>query len=203
MNARLGERFRSSSSASAGAPFLVAVSTISARSFPLSTNGAAAFTASTSSNSGVSTSPSFVVQLVFARKSICCSFTSSAPRGNRAFAAAGSDVSTSEGNTASWLAAALGAAHPAKRSAASVSREEREERDADVNALSPSFSAPASGCPLAVRGSARSASATPASRALVPIAANASSPTGVSVSPASPPRKYALAPSASARSRCR
>ena len=42
-----------------------AVRSINPRSFPFRTNGAAAFTASTSNSSEVSTSPSFVVQLVF------------------------------------------------------------------------------------------------------------------------------------------
>ena len=192
MNPRLGARARSAASASAGAPSEVAVAAINARSFPLSTNGAAAFTASTSSSSGVSTSPSFDVQLVFTRKSICCSFTSSAPRGKRRADASASkeDVSASEGNTASWLAAALGDSHPVAPAASrnSVSSRFRESTSRLARGFLKSTGS---------TGSASDASATPASRALVPIESKTSSP-----EPSSP-RARARAPSASARSRCR
>ena len=81
---------------------------INGRSLPFSTKGAAAFTASTSSNSGVSISPSFIVHEFFVLKSTCCPLTSSAPSGKCSL-----DSSASDAISWSCDIAAEGAIHPA------------------------------------------------------------------------------------------
>ena len=63
----------------------IAVRFMSARNLPFKTNGAAAFTASTSSSSGVSISPSFIVHEFCVRKSTCCPLTSKTFSGKTAF----------------------------------------------------------------------------------------------------------------------
>eukprot|EP00982_Pelagococcus_subviridis_P013619 31267-Pelagococcus_subviridis.AAC.5 len=116
---------------------IAAVRAMSARSFPFNTNGAAAFTASTSNSSGVSTSPSFIVHECFIRRSTCCPLTSNAPAG-KCFAAVLAS-SASPGSTESCDAAADGAIHPAPRmTSASPSRQPPTSRGKTETASSPS-----------------------------------------------------------------